>query len=110
MFLLCTSDQQEITLFGDHLMNIPTKFVSNWPQNFREEDQNVRVDGRQRQQTMTRDDYIPHMTLLGQMNQNTFIKIGWKINAPYTRTDNTIFDTIRRLGSYVYFQPTKNLS
>ena len=39
LFLLCISDQQKQTNFiGDHPMNIPTKFSSNCPLGFREED------------------------------------------------------------------------
>ena len=40
LFLLCNSDQQQknINSVGDHLMNIHTKFGSNWPSSFREED------------------------------------------------------------------------
>jgi hypothetical protein len=40
-FLLCTSDQQKkaIHFLEDHQMNIPTKFGSNLPSGFREEDQ-----------------------------------------------------------------------
>ena len=41
LFLLCTSDQHKkknINFVGDHLMNIPTKYESNWPSGFREED------------------------------------------------------------------------
>ena len=39
LFLLCTSDQQKnIICVGNHPMNISTKFCSNWPSGFREED------------------------------------------------------------------------
>ena len=39
LFHLCTSDQQKNTNFvGNHPMNIPSKFGSNWPYGFREED------------------------------------------------------------------------
>ena len=32
-------------------MNIPTKFGSNWPSGFREEDTNVKYYGQQRRRT-----------------------------------------------------------
>ena len=40
VFFLCTSDQQKenINIPEDHPMNIPTKFDSNLPSGFREED------------------------------------------------------------------------
>jgi len=38
LFLLCISDQQKNNFLEDHPMNIPTKFGSNWPSGFREDD------------------------------------------------------------------------
>jgi hypothetical protein len=38
-FCLCISDQQKtMNLLEDSPVNIPTKFGSNWPSGFREED------------------------------------------------------------------------
>lgn len=34
LFLLCISDPKKKTFADDHLMNIPTKFDSNWPSGF----------------------------------------------------------------------------
>ena len=42
---------KNINFLGDYPLAIPTKFGSNWPSGFREEDKNVKAYGRQRRRT-----------------------------------------------------------
>ena len=50
-----------VTFVEDHLMNIPTKLVSNWPSGFREKDKNVQVCDYDGHKVMVI--YVPKVTL-----------------------------------------------
>jgi hypothetical protein len=50
-----------VTFVEDHLMNIPTKLVSNWPSGFREKDKNVQVRDYDGHKVMVI--YVPTVTL-----------------------------------------------
>ena len=57
--------KKRINFVGDHPLNILTKFGSNWPSGFREEDWNVKVYGRRPGWTQNDDntshDHLGHM-------------------------------------------------
>lgn len=56
-----TSPKKYVTFVEDHLMNIPTKLVSNWPSGFREKDKNVQVRDYDGHKVMVI--YVPTVTL-----------------------------------------------